>query len=260
MSDGRIDPREAIHRICLSSSFELRNPGADTFVTVVLEQLVGVKVQKQVSELEIGKKLYDGNEGLFLGKLGNSQSDVVRIAIESKKFSQEFLKREYARIVRSEPPRKELAKWVRAFHKRPDEYGALLREWLLSEAYAERLEARVNLPNRYFVRTLYVDLLDRVPTTEEEEPLREALDGLSDSGPLRSIVARLLLDSDLVELPARGRIENRSEWIEHQFRRLLGREPSEDELRTFSEAFADPSCKTETVLYALISHRDYQSY
>ena len=31
-------PRDALHRIALSTSFDLRNPGADTFVTVVMEQ------------------------------------------------------------------------------------------------------------------------------------------------------------------------------------------------------------------------------
>lgn len=260
MKEGRLDPREAIHRICLSSSFELRNPGADTFVTVILEQLVGIEVQKQVSELEIGKKLYDGSEGLFLGKLGDSQSDVVKIAIESKRFSQEFLKREYARIVRTDPPRKSLAKWVRGFHKNPDAYQEQLKEWMLSGDYRARLESRADIPNRLFVRTLYVDLMDRLPSAEEEEPLREALDGLSDSGPLRSIVARMLLDSDLVELPKRENIEDRGQWIEDLFLRLLGRSPSPEERTTFTEAFADPSCHTETVVYALISHRDYQSY
>ena len=260
LAAGSLDAREAIHRICLSSSFELRNPGADTFVTVVMEQLVGMKVQANVRELEIGKKIYDGGEGLFLGKTGKSQSDVVRIAIESKQFSREFVKREYTRIVRGEPGRKELAGWVREFHRDPITYTELVKEWALSEEYESRLASRVDIPNRLFVRMLFVDLLDRMPTPEEEEPLREALDGLSDSGPLRSIVARLLLDSDLVALPERARIPDRSAWIEALFRRLMGREPTDDERTAFTEAFDDPSCRTETVYYAIISHPDYQSY
>ncbi len=260
LTAGRANVREAIHQICLSSSFELRNPGADTFVTVVLEQLTGMKVQSNVRELEIGKKVYDGGEGLFLGRLGKTQADIVRIAIESKEFCREFIGREYRRIVRAEPSRKMLAKASRAFGKKPKDYTRLLREWALSEEYAQRLQQRVGIPNRLFVKTLFVDLLDRVPTASEEEPLREALDGLSDSGPLRSIVARLLLDSDLVKLPKRSEIEDRGGWIRDLFLRLMGRPCTESEFQAFNEAFADSACRTETVVYAIISHPDYQSY
>ena len=262
LSKKKLDVREAVHRICLSSSFELRNPGADTFVTVVLEQLCGIEVQSGEGRriLEIGKKIYDGGEGVFLGVKGVSQSDVVNTAIQSKDFSRRFVDREYRRIVRAEPGKKELSKWWRAFHKSPRKYDEMLREWMLSDAYAERLAERVALPNRVFVRTLFVDLLDRLPGEGEEEPLREALDGLSDSGPLRSIVARLLLDSDLVQLPERSSIPDRPAWITIWFQRLLGRDPTESELKTFSEAFDDPACRPTTVLYALVSHPEYQKY
>lgn len=262
LSQKKLDVREAVHRICLSSSFELRNPGADTFVTVVLEQLCGIEVQSGEGRriLEIGKKIYDGGEGVFLGERGTSQSDVVNTAIQSKEFSRRFIEREYVRIVRAEPDRKDHAKWWRTFDRSPREYAELLREWMLSEAYAERLTERTALPNRVFVRTLFVDLLDRLPGEGEEEPLREALDGLSDSGPLRSIVARLLLDSDLVKLPQRSEIADRPAWITIWFQRLLGRDPTEAELAAFSEAFDDPACRPTTVLYALVSHPEYQRY
>lgn len=256
----RLDVRDAIHQICLCSSFELRNPGADTFVTVVLEQLTGMTVQSNVRELEIGKAIYDGGEGLFLGRNGKTQADVVRIAIESKKFCREFLQREYHRVVRADPPKKGFASSIRSFCKSPASYPSLLRQWVLSEAYGQRLERRADIPNRLFVKTLFVDLLDRLPTAAEEEPLREALDGLSDSGPLRSIVARLLLDSDMVKLPTRDEIEDRGAWIRALFLRLLGREGTAAELTVFTEAFSDPACRTETVVYAIISHPDYQSF
>ena len=84
MLEGRLNPREAVHRIVLSPSFEMRNPGADTFVTVVMEQIAGMRVQKKPRDLEIGKALYDGKPGTFLEHHGNSQADVVKICVESK--------------------------------------------------------------------------------------------------------------------------------------------------------------------------------
>src|SRR5205814_8795338 len=75
----KLDVREAIHLIALSSNFDQRNPGADTFVTVVMEQLAGLEVQKNPRHLEIGKKIYDGGDGVFLGTPGKCQADTVKI-------------------------------------------------------------------------------------------------------------------------------------------------------------------------------------
>ncbi len=90
--------------------------------------------------------------------------------------------------------------------------------------------------------------------------MRDALDGLSDPGPLRSILARLLLDSGTAALPARAEIEDPTAWIAELFERLLGRTASAEELRTFVTAFHDPACRPSTVVYALISHPEYHRY
>jgi hypothetical protein len=260
LSDGRLDVQNAVHRIAISASFDRRNPGADTFVTVVMEQIGGMTVQKNKRELEIGKRLYDGGEGLFLGTSGRSQADVVDIAINSRQFTQTFLEREYERLLRREPEAKELRDAVRALRKKPRSYLQSVRSWLVSSAYQERLAEPTGLPNRLFVRALFVDLMDRLPTDEEAEPLREALDGLSDSAPLRSVLVRLLLSSGRVLLPEKDSIENPTEWTADLFRRLLGREATPEELKTFVTAFYDPACLPETVLYAVLSSPEYHLY
>jgi hypothetical protein len=260
LGEGRLDVREAVHRVALSSSFELRNPGADTFVTVVMEQLTGLRVEKYRRDLEIGKALYDGREGLFLGRLGSSQADVVRIAIEDKRFSQSFVEREYEHLVKTAPERREAAAWSRTLHKDPRRFLELVREWALSAAYDQRLASPVEQPNRLFVRALYVDLLDRLPTAEEAEPLREALDGLADSAPLRSILVRLFLDSGRVELPEREELHEPTLWVGAQFERLLGRSPSEVELEAFVRALSSPEGRPALLLYALLSSPEYARY
>lgn len=260
LSEGRLDVREAVHRIGLSSSFELRNPGADTFVTVVMEQFVGLKVEKYRRDLEIGKGLYDGRPGLFLGKNGTTQSDVVKIAVQDKRFARSFVAREYDRLVHAEPVKSELASWSRSLHKRPSEFVELVRGWALSAGYDARLTKQVPQPNRLFIKALYVDLTDRLPTDEEAEPLREALDGLADSRPLRSILVRLFLDSGRAELPKRTEIREPKLWITDHFQRLLGREPGEQELGAFVAALTNPEGRPETVLYAILSSPEYHRY
>ena len=257
LAAGRASVREAIHRIALSSSFDQRNPGADTFVTVVLEQLDGVEVQRDPRTLEIGKALYDGRPGRFLGQTGDCQSDVVRIAIEDRRFERSLVAREHARWLGAEPAASDLAAEARALRRDPGAFTQLVRGWFLSPAYDARLARELPLENRHFVNALYVDLLDRAPDPDQRRRLRSALDGLSDPLPLRSVFARALLDSGSVPLPEKASIEDPTTWVADQFRRLLGRPATRDELATFVEAFHDPACRVSTVLQALLSHPEY---
>lgn len=260
MAARRLGVRDALHRIALSPSFDRRNPGADTFVTVVMEQLLGMTVQRSVRELEIGKRLYDGRKGNFLGRAGDSQADVVRIAIEDDRCLQEYLGREHARMLRRGVRPREVKRWAKGIEEDSLSYAEVVRGWLLSDAYLERVGEHVAQPNRLFVRALFVDLVDRLPDKNEEQQMRNALDGLSDPGPLRSVLARLLIDSGTAELPSKKEIEDPTLWVAGLFEQLLGRPASEDELREFVTAFHDPACKPSTVVYAIVSHPEYHTY
>ncbi|MCC7011256.1 MAG: hypothetical protein IT454_01730 [Planctomycetes bacterium] len=260
LAQGKLDVRDAIHRIALSPSFDQRNPGADTFVTVVMEQLNGLRVQKNPRELEVGKAIYDGRAGTFLGRTGSSQSDILSIAVADRSFAETLIEREYRRILRAEPERKALADWVRRLQRDAFEFRGIVREWLLAPAWDARVASKREAPNRLWVRALYVDLLGRLPSDEEARRLRSALDGLSDAAPLRSVFARVLIDSGQVALPERDAIPEPSGWIAERFRSLLGREPSARELESFVSTFRDAECRPQTVLYAIVTHPEYQSY
>jgi hypothetical protein len=260
LADGKIGVLEALHRICLSSSFDRRNPGPDTFVTVVMEQVLGLEVQKNARELEIGKKIYDGARGAFLGRSGSSQADVVHIAMEDRRALRHLLQREYERWMRQPAFEQDLSGWTEALERDPLAMRSVLCAWFRSKACDERLETRAPEPNRLFIRALYVDLLARLPDEGEAERLRSALDGLANSGPLRSLVARLILDSGKAPIPERESIPDAEAWIQGLFERLLGRSPLAKELATFVEAYADPACRPGTVLYAIVSHPEYQTW
>lgn len=261
LTGGRLGVKDAIHRVLLSSSFDQRNPGADTFVTVVMEQLLRITVQQEGRrDLEIGKKLYDGHIGLFLGRRGSTQADVVQICVADKRMLRRFVEREYVRLIRAEPGTRDVNAWAKRLESRPGEYPALVREWMLSPAYLTRLsELRVQ-PNRMFVRALYVDLMDRDPDDQEARTMRDALDGLSDPGPLRSILAKLILDSGRARVPHKTSVDDPTQWVAGLFRDLLGREASAEELMSFVGAFHDPECRSEMVVYALVSHPEYHHY
>lgn len=260
MAAHKLDVRDAIHLIALSANFDQRNPGADTFVTVVMEQLAGLEVQKNLRDLEIGKKIYDGAEGVFLGVPGKSQADVVKIAIAGKTFARHFVAREYDRLLHGKLETKEWTACSEKLQRDPSSYVDLVRDWIASDAYRARLAKPIPQSNRVFVRSLFVDLFDRVPTAEEAEPMRQALDGLSDPAPLRSILVRMMLDSGRVKLEKRDEIREPAAWVNALFLRLLGREPGEEELSTFVQTLQDPACRTSTILCAIMSSPEYQQY
>jgi hypothetical protein len=259
LAEGHLSILEALHRICISSSFDRRNPGPDTFVSVVMEQVLGLTVQDVPRELETGKRLYEGRRGTFLGQEGNSQADVVRIAMEDGRAAPHFLRREYQRLLRQEPDRSSLKRWSRALTSGERPLASILEEWLCSPAYDRRLELRGSQPNRLFVRSLFVDVLGRLPDEAETQRIRNALDGLTDAGPLRALIARVLLDSGQARLPKRRELDP-ERWVEELFLRLLGRVPTSRERGAFTESLADPACRLETVVYAIVSHPEYQTW
>jgi len=256
---GTADVQEALLRIALCASFDRRNPGADTFVTVVMEQILGIEVQKNTRQLEIGKHVYDGGRGKFLGVMGDTQADVVRIAIEDERCLLRFVEREFERFTLEDADSRDAKRHADELRENSRTYREIVREWLLSDAYADRFNRRAELPNRVFARSLFVDLFDRLPDTEEVRRIRSALDGLGDAGPLRSALVRILLDSGKVPLPSREEIEHPHQWIRDSFVRYFGRLPTKEELTTFREAFRDPACRPETVVYALLTHPEYAS-
>jgi hypothetical protein len=260
LAQGRVGVQETLHRICLTSSFDRRNPGPDTFVSVVMEQLLGITVQKATRELEIGKALYDGKRGSFLSREGNSQADVVHNAVSDDRALRHFIAREYERWLRERPDDRELTAWAKALETDSSYFSHLVKLWFLSDAYQRRLLGKRRQPNRLFIRSLAVDLVDKVPSEVETQRLRSALDGLADSGPLRSLLARLMLDSGRTSIPEKASIADPSAWIEGLFEQLLGRPPNSSEARAFGHAFSDKDCRTTTIVYAIVSHPEYQTW
>lgn len=256
---GTMTAGEALHRIALSSSFELRNPGADTFVTVVMEQFCGIEVQSSKRELEIGKGAYDGRAGVFMGSRAESQSDVVEIAAGHKDAARFLVGREYERLTRSPMPKRDRARAGKRLHREPRAFPDLVKEWMGSEAYAERVARGAPMSNRTWVRAVYVDLGAPPPSGATTEALRSALDGLGDPAPLRSTIARMLLDAEGTRPPRGPELPDAAAWVLDVFQRLLGRAPSAEEASAFTRVAAESGDGPALVLYTLLSSPEYES-
>ena len=259
LSARRISPRDALHRIALSTSFELRNPGADTFVTVVMEQFCGMEVQRSTQELKLGKAAYDGGSTTFLGSKAASQSDVIEVAVGHRRAGRHLVEREFARLCRVPSAKKSTGSWGKAVWKEPLAMFDIYVEWLTSDAYAERVERGAPLSNRAWIRSVYVDLGDVLAPEEDVEALRGALDSLGDPGPLRSLIVRMLLDAEGTKAPRGPAVGEPAPWVEATFVHLLGRKPTAEERAEFVDVCSDGSDGPGLVLYTLLTSSEYQS-
>ena len=251
----------ALQEIVRSQYFGARNPGNDTFVTVVLEQCLGMVVQERrnLRILETGKKMYDGYRVKLFKEKGKSQADFVRIVFRQRGFFQHLMARTWKDLHGTEPDPKQLQFDVDRFMANPKHFRKILREWLTGPAYIKgvaRARTKAEIP---YVRGLFVDTLGRLPSYQELRNVRNAFLSLADPTPIRLVMGRVLLQSPEVKMPASALQPVR--FVKEQFVRLLARPATNREVDTFVSALKnDPQVTPGVVLWTLISSSEYQSY
>lgn len=259
LARGELDVLAAVRGLVLSSAFHRANPGNDTFVSVVFEQLLGLVVQDDKALLEAGKRMYDGRRASLWGTSGDSQADVVAIACAQPAFVERFVARQYVRLVGRPPAPDVLARDVRALAEDPASFPSLVAGWLLSDDYASRLGTLRPKTDRQFVRGLYVDLAGRVPPEEDVRRFRRALGAVADAGPLRSVIAGVLLQREGPGLPPKGEIPA-DELVRDVMLRFLGRLPTPEEQEALVTAYSQSDAGPELLVRAVVTHWEYQYY
>ena len=247
--------------ILLSTGFSLRNPGNDTFVTVVIEQCLGLQVQdRRVAPiLEAGKKMYDGRRTRFLGEYGESQADIIKIVLGHEDCTRFLLDRHHHRLLGEPLPRGSTADgWVRRVYEDPSRFFGLLGEWVTSVPYTEALAVPRKRNDRQFIRALYMDLLARTPSYQEMRNMRNAMQSMADPAPLRSVMAKVILDSGQARLPRLEKGKER-DFVTACFRAYLARDPGQEELPAFVEIMRDGATARQ-VVRALVGSPEYQYY
>lgn len=259
MAKGEVGFREAHLEFALSPEFNARNPGNDTYVTVVFEQFLGMEVQKEPRVLAAGKKMYDGVLTRMFDVRGENQSDVVKISLAQPAYVDVFTKRMELRYLGDALPKAEHDAAVSLLTGNPLMFRQALREWLLSERYAGPARPPRAKNDRQFIRSLFVDLLGRPPAYEEFRNMRNALQAVADPKPLRGVLAKVLLDSGAVLAPS-APADHPEDQVRELFRRLLGRDPERRELSAYADALRQPGTTWRTAALALLTSPHYQYY
>jgi hypothetical protein len=261
LAKGELTVPRAVEEIVRSQYFNARNPGNDTFVTVVLEQCLGMTVQEKrnLPTLEAGKRMYDGYKAKAFKEQGDSQADFVRIVFRQLDLHRHLLRRTWKDLHGSDIDPKRLEEWAAACAERPEAFQSLLEEWLLAPAYVEgagRPRTKGEIP---YVRALFLDTLDRLPDYDELRNVRNAFLSLADPTPIRLVMGRVLLESGAARVPDSAIDADR--FVAEQFVRLLARPAAAGERAAFLKALKDdPVVTPRLVLLTLISSPEYQSY
>jgi len=259
LQKGELTARDAIGELLLSTGFTQRNPGNDTFVTVVLEQCLGYSLQEPRTKpiLEAGKKIYDGQKGRFLGAEGNSQSDLLRIVLAHPDFARHLLSRHHQRLF-GQPLAKD-APEIAAVTADWKQFFPVLGQWLRSDAYVEAAAGKKPKTERQFLRGLYMDLLERTPQHDELRNLRNAMQSMADPAPLRAVFAKVILDSGKARLPECAAGQEQA-FVLGCFHRYLAREPEPAELEKFTAALQHGGARPVHVVRTLVGSVEYQNY
>jgi hypothetical protein len=261
LADAQIPAPIALREIIASTYFNDRNPGNDTFVTVVLEQGLGLVVQERGNKrtLDEGKKMYDGYAATIFKEKGASQSDFVRIVFRQRDFFRHLLRRTWLELHGSEIPKARLETDAARFESDPWAFAPILKEWLTGEAYIQGAATARMKSEIPYVRGLFLDALGRVPTYEELRNVRNAFLSLADPTPIRLVMGRVLLESSQARMP--DSVLDSRPFVQEQFLRLFARPASERELEVFVGALkSDSNVTPRTVLWTLISSPEYQTY
>jgi hypothetical protein len=261
LTEGRITAPRALEEIVRSQFFNARNPGNDTYVTVVLEQCLGLVVQERrnTRTLELGKKMYDGYRTKLFRETGDSQADFVRIVFGQERFCEHLLARTWESLHGKPIDGKRLEKDAARLHADHAAFRKILAEWLTGPDYVDGVEVPRTKAEVPYVRALFLDTLDRLPSYDELRNVRNAFLSLADPTPIRLVMGRVLLESDQARLPASASSPDR--FVKEQFVRLFARQPTGRELDAFVKALeSDPRVNPRVVLWTLISSPEYQTY
>jgi hypothetical protein len=256
LHQGQMSQRDALLALACSQYFHLRNLGPDNYVNVAIEQLLGRLPSQE--ELDAGKRMYDGNPEKLLGVAGTSQFHVARILTEQDESYEHILNRSWKRYFVEPAPTEEMAKWVERAKADSHTILAIQKEWILSDRYQKTVDKLRPKSDIQFIRTLYMDLLNREPTQDEFDYVQNALQAIADPIPLRSVIVRIFLDSGKITLPDKSRLTDPKAWVADQYIRFLSREPTPEELRACLETLNQTN--TRTVVQAVLSSQEYQYY
>ncbi len=236
-------------------SFLRRHPPGRPLAKAIGELLLG----RPPSDAEVlaAIELADGTPADIpgIGTVPDSRAWLVKV-LDSRAFRRAAVLRRLGRFVDSGDARKRVERALGAINEGQQEWTAFLSDLLRSERYLNRKRLRPK-GTVTFLRSLFVDLLERKPTDRELAALVRAVKTLPGKSAAFAAVVRVLIDSGETPLPLLVEIRDGPAWITDRFLRYLGRKPRTQEMKLYGQALLHPGGGPELVVHALLTSPEY---
>ncbi len=248
-------PHEVEAVFVTDPAFLLRHPPGRSLAEAVGHLLLGRAPLP--AERTAARQLAEGQPATLpgIGEVRESREWLVKLTA-SDEFQRAALQRRLERFLPSGDVTRLIESALGASRRGRQEFRAYLEEALVEPAYLDRRQLRLKDPLTY-LRSVFVDLLERKPTDRELVALVRALGNMPAGGGAQAALVKVLIDSGEVPLPLLVDITDGPLWMTDRFLRYLGRRPTSAEMQIYGKALLHPMGGPELVVLGLLTGAEY---
>lgn len=250
-----LPPHQVERALALDPSFLRKHPPGRPLAEAIARLLLGRAPTDAETLAAIA--LADGKsvEIPDVGTVDSPRAWLLTV-LDSRAFRRAAMERRLARFLDSGDARKHIGRALNAVDEGHKSWRAYLEGILTSTAYLGRKKLRPK-GTVTFLRTLFIDLLERKPTDREMTALVRAVGAMGGDTAAFGAVVRIMIDSGQAPIPLLVDIYDLPRWLKDRFLRYLGRPPTKTELKAYGEVAMDPEGGPELIIQALLTGAEY---
>ena len=250
-----LPPHVVERTLALDPSFLRRHPAGRPLADAIARLLLGREPTEAEDRAAIA--LAEGSP-VELPELGAIESprDWLLKVMDTRAFRRAAMLRRLRRFLDSGDAGKHVGRALVAVEEGHQSWRAFLEGLLTDRAYLERKRLRPK-GTVTFLRSLFIDLLERKPTDREMTALVRAVRAMGDDTAAFAAVVRIMIDSGQAPIPLLVDIYDLPRWLKDRFLRYLGRMPSKTELQEYGKVAQDPEGGPELIIQALLTGAEY---
>ncbi|MCR4315254.1 MAG: FHA domain-containing protein [Planctomycetes bacterium] len=167
LASRAISEPEVVAILVRHPMFEALHPDPDDFCKTLFEEVLGKSASRMAREIHAATSMIEGKTAVLFGDRGESIDDLLTIVIKQPDFKTRLALLAFSHLVGSELPAAKLPEVQAVVASAPGALPELMTEFALGSEFFASLTTSVPKTPELFIRGLYVDAMDRLPTAEE---------------------------------------------------------------------------------------------
>lgn len=250
-----LPPHVVERTLALDPSFLRRHPPGRPLAEAIARLLLGRAPTDAETRAAVALAAGETAELPELGTIDAPRAWLVKV-LDTRAFRRAAMLRRLGRFLDSGDAGKHVGRALNAVEEGHKAWRAYLEGLLTDRAYLERKRLRPK-GTVTFLRSLFIDLLERKPTDREMTALVRAVGAMGDDTAALAAVVRIMIDSGQAPIPLLVDIYDLPRWLKDRFLRYLGRLPNKTELLEYGKVAQDPEGGPELIIQALLTGAEY---